>query len=107
MTKYLFLYRGPATPPEQMTPEATAEIMAAWNRWVEKTGPALVDVGAPTGARIAVADDGTNPPTTDQNGYSVVEAADLDAARELTRDHPFLTEGKGRFAVEIFELIPM
>jgi hypothetical protein len=36
-----------------------------------------------------------------------VEAESLDAARGLTEKHPFLAEGNGRFAVEIFELVPM
>jgi len=67
----------------------------------------MVDPGAPFGARTAVSDNGTSPAPSDQNGYTVVEADSLEAARALTDGHPFLTEGKGRFAVEIFELVPM
>jgi hypothetical protein len=107
MSKYLFLYRGPATPMSELTPEQSAGQMQAWGAWMGKLGSALVDPGAPFGARAAVADDGTSPATTDQNGYSIVEAEDLEAAKSLTGGHPYLTEGKGRFAVEIFELIPM
>jgi hypothetical protein len=36
-----------------------------------------------------------------------VQATDLDEARNLLKGHPFLTEGKGRFAVEVFEIVPM
>lgn len=107
MSKYLFLYRGPATPMEDYTPEQSAEQMAAWGAWMSKVGPALVDPGAPLGARTTVSDNGSSPPASDQNGYSIIEAESLDAARAHTDGHPFLSEGKGRFTVEIFELIPM
>lgn len=30
MSKYLFLYRGPATPMDQFTPEQSAEQLQAW-----------------------------------------------------------------------------
>jgi hypothetical protein len=92
---------------EDFTPEQTAEQMQAWGAWMGKLGPALVDAGAPFGARTTVSDNGSSPAASDQNGYSVVEADSLEAARAFTDGHPFLTEGKGRFTVEIFELLPM
>ena len=107
MSKYLLLYRGPATPMEDFTPEQSAEQMRAWGEWMGKVGSALVDGGAPFGARATVSDDGTSPAPSDQNGYTIVEAGSLDGARALTDGHPFLSEGKGRFTVEIFELVPM
>jgi uncharacterized protein YciI len=107
MSKYLYLYRGPATPMQDFTPEQQAEQMAAWGEWIARLGPSLADVGTPFGARIALADDGTNPAPGDLNGYSIVEADNLDAAKALADKHPFLNEGKGRFSVEVFELVPM
>ena len=107
MSKYLLLYRGPATPMEDFTPEQSAEQMRAWGEWMSKVGSAMVDGGAPFGARATVSDDGTSPAPSDQNGYTIVEAGSLDGARALTDGHPFLSEGKGRFTVEIFELVPM
>jgi hypothetical protein len=89
------------------TPEQSEEQMRAWGEWMGKVGPALADGGAPFGARLAVVDDGTTGAPSDQNGYTIVEAESLDAARALTDGHPFLSEGKGRFSVEIFELVPM
>ena len=83
------------------------EQLRAWGEWMGRVGDALVDGGAPFGARSAVADDGTNPAPSDLNGYTIVEADSLDAARELVSGHPFLAEGKGRFTIEIFELAPM
>jgi hypothetical protein len=107
MSKFLFLYRGPATPMEDFTPEQSAEQMQAWGTWMGKVGSALADPGAPFGARASVSDNGSSPAPSDQNGYSIVEADSLEAARAFTDGHPFLSEGKGRFTVEIFELVPM
>ena len=107
MSQFIYLYRGPATPMEDFTPEQGAEVMAAWTTWMEASGSSITEVGNPFGARTAIADDGTTRDAGDLNGYSIVEAASLDAAVALTEKHPFLTEGKGRFAVEVFELAPM
>ncbi len=107
MSKFLYLYRGPATPMDDMTSEQSAEAMEAWGQWIGRLGPALVDVGSPFGARSAVADDGSSPEPGDLNGYSIVEADNLTAAQALADKHPFLSEGKGRFSVEVFELVPM
>jgi hypothetical protein len=107
MAKFLYLYKGPATPMADFTPEQGAEQMAAWGAWIGKVESSLVDVGTPFGARVAISDDGTEVAPSDQNGYTIVEAADLDGAKALTDGHPFLAEGKGRFSLEIFELVPM
>jgi hypothetical protein len=107
MSKYIFLYRGPATPMSDFTPEQQAEQMEAWGQWIGRLGSALTDVGNPFGARTSLADDGTTRAPGDLNGYSIVEADSLDGARALVDKHPFLTEGKGRFSVEVFELVPM
>jgi len=107
MSKYLLLYRGPVTQMQDFTPEQSAEQVKAWGDWMGRVGSALVDPGAPFGARAAVADDGSSRSASDQNGYSIVEAADLRAAQEFTKGHPFLAEGKGRFCIEVFELAPV
>jgi hypothetical protein len=107
MSKFIYLYRGPANPIETFTPEQSAEQMAAWGAWMGRVGSALVDGGAPFGARSAVSDDGTTPDASDQNGYTIVEADSIETARGLLDGHPFLSEGKGRFTVDIYELTPM
>jgi len=107
MSKFLYLYRGPATPMADYTPAQAEEQLKAWGEWIDRVGSALVDAGAPFAAGVAVGDDGSSPKPSDQNGYSIVEADTFDGARSLLKGHPFLTEGKGRFSVEIFELAPM
>ncbi len=107
MGKYIYLYRGPATAPDEMGEAATAEIMAAWEKWMGGLGSALADGGAPFGQRSAVSDDGKSAAPSDLNGYTIVEADSLEAAQKHADDHPFLSEGKGRFTLEVFELVPM
>ena len=107
MSKFIYLYRGPATPMENLTAEQSQAQMQAWGEWIGRLGPALADVGNPFGAGAAVSDDGSSPVPGDLNGYSIVEADNLAAALALADKHPFLTEGRGRFTVEVFELVPM
>src|SRR5947208_15082893 len=45
VSKFLFLYKGPATPMEDYTPEQSAEQMQAWGAWMGKVGPAMADPG--------------------------------------------------------------
>jgi hypothetical protein len=107
VSKYLLLYRGPATPMDQFTPEQSADQMRLWGEWMGRVGSAMVDPGTPFGARVAVGDDGSVKTPSDQNGYSIVEADSLDGARDLTKGHPFFAQPTGRFSIEIFELVPV
>jgi hypothetical protein len=104
MAKFILLYKGPATPMEQITPEVSEQLMAAWNAWMGKVGDALLDGGAPFAGSTALAGDGSTTSASDLNGYNLVEAPDLDAARSLCQGHPFLEDGTAKFAVEIYEL---
>ena len=107
MAKFIYLYRGPATPMSDRTPEQGSERMAAFGAWMEKAGAALVDVGSPFGTSVSVRDDSTEGPADDLIGYTIVEADDLAAAKALTDGLPFLSGSDGKCAVEIFELLPM
>jgi hypothetical protein len=107
MSKYIFLYRGPATPMSDFTPAQADEQMKAWGDWMGRVGSSLVDGGAPFGARASVSDGGSDRTPSDQNGYTIVEADSLAGAKDLTKGHPFLAGGDGRFSIEIFELVPM
>jgi hypothetical protein len=107
MAKFIYLYRGPATPMSDITPAQGAERMAAFDAWMQKVGVALVDGGSPFGTSAAVRDDGTEASAGELIGYSIVEADDLAAAKALTDGLPFLSGSDGKCAVEIFELLPM
>ncbi|WP_269937516.1 YciI family protein [Arthrobacter sp. HY1533] len=107
MSKFIYIYNGPATPMDQFTEEQSAAVTAEWGAWMGKVGTAMLDAGAPFGARAAVSDDGSDASPGLLQGYSIVEADSLDAAKALADGHPFLSEGKGRFSLEIFELADM
>ena len=55
----------------------------------------------------AVVGDGSSDAATQLNGYSIVEADDMDAAKALVDGHPFLSDGGGAFSVEVHELLPV
>jgi hypothetical protein len=108
MTKFMLLYRGDATPPENMTAEQGAEVMGQWNAWIEKHGSALSDIGQPFGGgRASVGGDGKDQTPAKLNGYTIVEADSLEAARGFCDGHPFLQGVGADFAVDVFELTPM
>lgn len=106
MAKFIYLYRGPA-PKSDLTPEQGAERMAAFSAWMEKVGAALMDVGSPFGTSASVCDDGTDGLAGELIGYTIVEAEDLAQAKALTDGLPFLSNGDGECAVEVFELLAM
>ena len=104
MAKFIYLYRGPAP---DLAPEQGAERTTAFGAWMEGVGAALIDAGSPFGASTSVRDDGTEGPTGDLIGYTIVDAEDLGAAKALTDGLPFLSGSDGRCTVEIFELLAM
>jgi hypothetical protein len=81
--------------------------MAAWMKWMEGIGADLVDGGNPAGMSKTVSadgitdDGGPNP----VSGYSLVNAADMDAACAIAKGCPILEGGSG--TVEVAEAMDM
>ena len=102
MPKYVFAYHGGKMP---STPEEGKKITAAWMAWYEKMGAAVVDGGTPVGksktvtAKGVEANGGANP----ISGYTLVTAADMDAAIKMAKGCPILDGG----TVEVAEAIDM
>jgi hypothetical protein len=102
MANYLFVYHGGSNPE---TPEEGAAVMKAWTDWFTVLGPAVVDGGNPAGptkvlgADGSVRDGGPDAPS----GYSVIAAASLDAAVEIARGCPVLTDPSA--SVEVVETL--
>jgi hypothetical protein len=100
---YLLAFHGGKMPD---SPEEGARVMAAWGKWYEALGAAVVDGGNPVGAAKTVSADGrvtdgggANP----VSGYSVIKADSLDAAVAMSRDCP-VRQGGGNIEVcETFE----
>ncbi len=109
MAKFIILYKGNATPPENMTAEQSAAIMGKWAEWMQKVGSKMVDMGQPMKPDgVSVVDDGSaGGQVTPLNGYSVIEAETMDEAKQLVADHPFLSDKSGGFSVEVYELMPV
>ena len=107
MSRYMLIYNGKATDPSQMSPEDAAKVMDGWRTWMGTAGPALVDVGTPFGQGTSIVDDGSSADPIELSGYSIVEAGTLAEARALAGSHPFLSDGKGNYAVEVYEMLPV
>lgn len=93
MSRFVFIYHAPTTPAEAAppSPDDMAASMAEWNAWAGKVGDDLVDFGTPLADGVRVtADRSVTPSTREVVGYSILEAADLDAAVGLAKQHPHL-----------------
>lgn len=91
MPKFLVTYHGAGAP----GPDEAQQAMAAFMAWAQSAGEALVDPGAPLGAAKTVSAEGVADGAADgpAGGYSILEAADLDSAVNLVKDHPFVRRG--------------
>ncbi|MDJ0740373.1 MAG: hypothetical protein QNJ91_11685 [Gammaproteobacteria bacterium] len=103
MPSFIFTYHGgdlPATPAEGEAHKAE------WQAWAAGLGAALTNPGTPVGAtRVLTADGVSNDPSPHPMlGFSIIEAADLDAALKLLEDCPHLRYGG---TLEVAEMMPM
>ena len=103
MPKFIFAYHGGSMPETEAEQQ---QVMAAWGAWMNGIGADLVDPGNPAGPSKTVdaggiADNGGANPIS---GYSLVNAADLDAALAIAKSCPII-DGGG--SVEVAEAIPM
>lgn len=104
MPDFLFIYHGGKAPETQAEIDAT---MAAWGKWMGDHNAALVDPGQPVGQSRTVSPGGAsegggaNPVA----GYTIVRAADMDAACAIAKSNPMVLDGHG--SVEVAEIIPI
>jgi YCII-related domain len=96
MTRFIVLYVGPST-----SPDASHE---GWPAWFAKLGDKLVDRGSPLAAGSAQRSDGsTDAAAAHVNGYSLIQADDMDEALGLVSDHPYLAQGR-EYSVDVHAL---
>ena len=107
MSRYMLLYKGEATDMADMSEEEANAVMAKWGAWMQKVGSALSDIGTPFGPGSSIVDDGSDGTALSLTGFSIVEAGSIDEARGLADGHPYLSEGKGDYAIDIYELLPV
>ncbi|PIR69739.1 MAG: hypothetical protein COU47_01490 [Candidatus Niyogibacteria bacterium CG10_big_fil_rev_8_21_14_0_10_46_36] len=108
MKKFILLYKGPATDMKDMSEESSKAVMAKWGDWMGKVGSAMVDVGQPMVKQgVSVVDDGSTGTPAELNGYTIIQAEDMNDAQALVDGHPFLSDKTGKFSVDIYELMPV
>lgn len=96
MNRFMLLYVGPATPPN-----ASHE---GWPEWFDKLGDRLVDRGSPMADGLVLHGDGsTSDSATHLNGYSLIQAEDVDDVLGLVNDHPYRTQGH-EYSIEIYSV---
>ena len=107
MAQFMIVYKGDATDMAEMTQEEMQAVMVKWAEWMEGVGSALADVGAPFGPSASIVDDGSPGTAVSLTGYSILEADSMESARTLADNHPFLSEGKGDYAIDLYEMMPV
>jgi hypothetical protein len=113
LKKYLVLYHSEgalsgASVAEMFaksTPEQIKAGMGAWMAWHQKNAGAITDLGAPLGGSTTVTAGSSAPGKTTITGYSLVQAASMDDAVAMMKDHPHFF-GPGS-SVQILECVPM
>jgi hypothetical protein len=107
MAKFIILYNGEATDMSDMSPEQMESVRQKWEEWMGNLGDALLDVGTPLANGTAIVDNGSDGEATALSGYSIIEADNMEGARKLVANHPFLSDDDGLFKVEIHEMMPV
>ena len=103
MPKFVYAYHG-GTMPED--PAAIEAEMAAWGAWFEAMGSAVIDGGNPVGMSKTVSNEGVadNGGSNPISGYTLVDAANIDAACDMAKGCPIIKNGG---SIEVAEAIPM
>jgi len=104
MKKFLVLYEAPATAMARManaSPEQMKQGMDLWMKWKSANDKSILDLGTPLGNGVHLKKGASSPVV----GYSIIQAASIDAAKKVVENHPhFHTEGG---SIEVFEFLPM
>ena len=110
MNNYLLIYHAPAEAMAAMasaTEEQKMEGMKGWFAWKERCGDAIVDFGAPLAPGDSSSDGSSWASANgDITGYSVIQASDLDHAKQLLEGHPHIGWAPG-CTIDIHECIKM
>lgn len=109
MKKFIVIYYAPASAVEQMSkasPEDMKKGMEPWMAWAQKVGDKMVDLGTPLGNGQKVTKSGATASDSQVNGYSILQAEDMDGAVEMLKGHPHLDWAEG-CEIEVYESMPL
>jgi hypothetical protein len=107
--KFIVLYHSPKEAVDAMSsssPEDMKKGMEPWVEWAKKCGERLVDLGTPLGNGQRVEKGGNTASSSDVNGYSILQAENMDEAVSLLQNHPHLGWAEG-CSIEVFEAMPL
>jgi hypothetical protein len=106
MSKFMILYRAPASAREQMenaTPEQRRAGLEAWRAWASRVDYAIADLGSPLAHTTHV---GPGAASTDGvAGYTILQAGSAEEVETILDGNPHLTMPGA--SVEVLEIIPM
>lgn len=115
MPKFLFVYRGQAFDPSQVSPEDMHQSMDRWNKWIGQgfaegwlinAGDALLPAGRIVDKNQVVTDGPFVESKEIVGGYSVIQAASLDEAVKYAKTNPNLAEGGSVEIRQLAEIAP-
>lgn len=104
MAKFILIYHGGKMPE---TEQEKVRVMDAWGSWLGSMGAALVDGGNPLGLSTTVLPGGRvedNGGANPAAGYSLIEAADTDAAVAYAKKCPILEDDGSVEIAECFDM---
>ncbi len=96
MPNFIVLYRSPLPAADMLksvSPDQMKEGMKEWQKWVEKCGESLVEMGSPLGQGMSVGRVGNSPTPAKGGvtGYSIIQSDSLNDALTLLEGHPHLS----------------
>jgi hypothetical protein len=102
MPEFIFAYHGGKRPD---TPEEGQKEMEKWGAWFAGMGDAVVNPGNPVGQSWTVSGDGVRQDggANPLSGFTVVKAANIEAAAEMAKGCPIVDTG----SVEVAEIMEM
>jgi len=110
MKNYIVLYRVDEEAIKAMaafSQEDQQESMKQWYAWRDGLDENLVNMGSVFfGGELIKSDGSTSPSGQGILGYSIIQADDLDNAKQLVKNHPHIKWHKGS-SIEIQQLMNM
>ena len=109
MNRYIVLYKAPLSVAARFAQASQEEAMVGlkmWIDWAQKIGPALLDPGKPLGNATLVTKGQVTKIESRIIGMSILQAASLQAAIEMVRDHHHLSWAD-ECEIEVLEEMPI
>ena len=82
--------------------------MKLWGDWFQKMGDHVVDMGSPLMGSLSLNNAGSFTPGTKQfSGYTIIQAQDMEQAKELVKGNPHTIGWHPDTTLELHETMPL